>query len=52
MYAMMDGAVMGSTRPLMLSTFSGDRSFSWFGEDVHLRDLDGDGFGKIIIFHL
>ncbi|XP_048364048.1 phosphatidylinositol-glycan-specific phospholipase D isoform X1 [Sphaerodactylus townsendi] len=37
-----------STRPLLLSTFNGDRRFSRFGEDVHLRDLDGDGFDEII----
>nr|XP_056710199.1 phosphatidylinositol-glycan-specific phospholipase D [Euleptes europaea] len=38
-----------TTRPLLLSTFSGDKRFSRFGEDVHLRDLDGDGFDEIII---
>lgn len=53
MYEMTDGTIADSTRPLLLSAFSGNRRFSRFGDDVHLRDLDGDGFGKIvIIFHL
>ncbi|XP_054840693.1 phosphatidylinositol-glycan-specific phospholipase D isoform X2 [Eublepharis macularius] len=38
-----------STRPLLLSRFTGDKRFSRFGEDVHLRDLDGDGFDEIIV---
>ncbi|XP_015270212.1 PREDICTED: phosphatidylinositol-glycan-specific phospholipase D [Gekko japonicus] len=49
MYAMIDGTITDGTRPLLLSTFSGDRRFSRFGEDVHLRDLDGDGFDEIVI---
>ncbi|XP_077209130.1 phosphatidylinositol-glycan-specific phospholipase D [Paroedura picta] len=49
MYAMTEDAVTDGTGPLLLSTFSGDRRFSWFGKDVHLRDLDGDGFDEIII---
>lgn len=45
-------------KPFLLSTFSGDRRFSRFGGDVHLRDLNNDGLGKngsliiSIIFHL
>ncbi|XP_060100341.1 phosphatidylinositol-glycan-specific phospholipase D [Heteronotia binoei] len=49
MYAMVDGTVTDRNMPLLLSTFSGDKRFSRFGEDVHLRDLDGDGFDEIII---
>lgn len=36
----------GSTKPSLLSTFSGDRRFSRFGGDVYLSDLDNDGLGK------
>ncbi|KAJ7418413.1 Phosphatidylinositol-glycan-specific phospholipase D [Willisornis vidua] len=32
-----------STKPSLLSTFSGDRRFSRFGGDVYLSDLDNDG---------
>lgn len=35
-----------STKPSLLSTFSGDRRFSHFGGDIHLSDLDNDGLGK------
>jgi len=35
-----------STKPALLSTFSGDRRFSRFGGDVCLSDLDNDGLGK------
>lgn len=35
-----------STKPSLLSTFSGDRRFSRFGGDVFLSDLDNDGLGK------
>lgn len=35
-----------STKPSLLSTFSGDKRFSRFGGDIYLRDLDSDGLGK------
>lgn len=35
-----------STKPSLLSTFSGDRRFSRFGGSVYLNDLDNDGLGK------
>lgn len=35
-----------STKPSLLSTFSGDRRFSRFGGDIYLSDLDNDGLGK------
>lgn len=35
-----------STKPSLLSVFSGDRRFSRFGEDIYLSDLDSDGLGK------
>ncbi|KAJ7338576.1 hypothetical protein JRQ81_012478 [Phrynocephalus forsythii] len=38
-----------SSKPSLLSRFSGDRRFSRFGGDVHLRDLDNDGLDEIII---
>lgn len=36
-----------STKPSLLSTFSGDRRFSRFGGDICLSDLDNDGLGKV-----
>ncbi|XP_074843689.1 phosphatidylinositol-glycan-specific phospholipase D [Carettochelys insculpta] len=36
-------------KPSLLSTFSGDRRFSHFGGDVHLRDLNNDGLDEIIV---
>nr|XP_034982303.1 phosphatidylinositol-glycan-specific phospholipase D isoform X4 [Zootoca vivipara] len=36
-------------KPFLLSTFSGDRRFSRFGGDVHLRDLNNDGLDEIIV---
>ncbi|XP_042317562.1 phosphatidylinositol-glycan-specific phospholipase D isoform X2 [Sceloporus undulatus] len=38
-----------STKPFLLSSFSGDRSFSRFGGDVHLSDLNNDGLDEIIV---
>ncbi|XP_020637215.3 phosphatidylinositol-glycan-specific phospholipase D [Pogona vitticeps] len=38
-----------SSKPSLLSRFSGDRRFSRFGGDVHLRDLDNDGLDEIIV---
>ncbi|XP_038627261.1 phosphatidylinositol-glycan-specific phospholipase D isoform X2 [Tachyglossus aculeatus] len=35
--------------PALLSTFSGDRRFSRFGEALHLSDLDGDGLDEVIV---
>uniref|UniRef100_F6RP30 Phosphatidylinositol-glycan-specific phospholipase D n=1 Tax=Ornithorhynchus anatinus TaxID=9258 RepID=F6RP30_ORNAN len=35
--------------PALLSTFSGDRRFSRFGEAVHLSDLDGDGLDEAMV---
>ncbi|KAF1441366.1 Phosphatidylinositol-glycan-specific phospholipase D, partial [Spheniscus mendiculus] len=39
----------GSTKPSLLSTFSGDRRFSRFGGDVYLSDLDNDGLDEMIV---
>ncbi|KFP68750.1 Phosphatidylinositol-glycan-specific phospholipase D, partial [Cariama cristata] len=38
-----------STKPSLLSTFSGDRRFSRFGGDVYLSDLDDDGLDEMIV---
>ncbi|KFP85776.1 PREDICTED: phosphatidylinositol-glycan-specific phospholipase D [Acanthisitta chloris] len=38
-----------STKPALLSTFSGDRRFSRFGGDVYLSDLDNDGLDEMIV---
>ncbi|XP_009473671.1 PREDICTED: phosphatidylinositol-glycan-specific phospholipase D [Nipponia nippon] len=38
-----------STKPSLLSTFSGDRSFSHFGGDIYLSDLDNDGLDEMIV---
>nr|XP_009939570.1 PREDICTED: phosphatidylinositol-glycan-specific phospholipase D [Opisthocomus hoazin] len=38
-----------STKPALLSTFSGDRRFSRFGGDVCLSDLDNDGLDEMIV---
>ncbi|KAM4684673.1 phosphatidylinositol-glycan-specific phospholipase D [Amazona ochrocephala] len=38
-----------STKPSLLSTFSGDRRFSHFGGDIHLSDLDNDGLDEMIV---
>ncbi|KAM7123873.1 phosphatidylinositol-glycan-specific phospholipase D [Ciconia maguari] len=38
-----------STKPSLLSTFSGDRMFSRFGGDVYLSDLDNDGLDEMIV---
>lgn len=38
--------LMQDVQPALLSTFSGDRRFSRFGEVLHLSDLDDDGVGK------
>uniref|UniRef100_A0A8D0EZ91 Phosphatidylinositol-glycan-specific phospholipase D n=1 Tax=Strix occidentalis caurina TaxID=311401 RepID=A0A8D0EZ91_STROC len=38
-----------STKPSLLSTFSGDRRFSRFGGDVCLSDLDNDGLDEMIV---
>ncbi|KAH0617887.1 hypothetical protein JD844_016587 [Phrynosoma platyrhinos] len=38
-----------SAKPLLLSSFSGDRRFSRFGGDVHLSDLNNDGLDEIIV---
>uniref|UniRef100_A0A8C3TSQ3 Phosphatidylinositol-glycan-specific phospholipase D n=1 Tax=Catharus ustulatus TaxID=91951 RepID=A0A8C3TSQ3_CATUS len=38
-----------STKPSLLSTFSGDRRFSRFGGDIYLSDLDSDGLDEIIV---
>ncbi|XP_050747533.1 phosphatidylinositol-glycan-specific phospholipase D isoform X1 [Gymnogyps californianus] len=38
-----------STKPSLLSTFSGDRRFSHFGGDVYLSDLDNDGLDEMIV---
>ncbi|XP_061202370.1 phosphatidylinositol-glycan-specific phospholipase D isoform X2 [Neopsephotus bourkii] len=38
-----------STKPSLLSTFSGDRRFSHFGGDIHLSDLDDDGLDEMIV---
>ncbi|XP_015686497.1 phosphatidylinositol-glycan-specific phospholipase D-like, partial [Protobothrops mucrosquamatus] len=35
--------LMENGKPSILSTFNGDRRFSRFGEEVHLRDLNNDG---------
>ncbi|XP_026525755.1 phosphatidylinositol-glycan-specific phospholipase D isoform X2 [Notechis scutatus] len=35
--------------PALLSTFNGDRKFSRFGEEVHLRDLNNDGLDEMIV---
>ncbi|XP_060630887.2 phosphatidylinositol-glycan-specific phospholipase D isoform X2 [Anolis sagrei] len=37
------------TKPLLLSSFNGDRRFSRFGGDVHLSDLNNDGLDEIIV---
>ncbi|ETE72542.1 Phosphatidylinositol-glycan-specific phospholipase D, partial [Ophiophagus hannah] len=45
--------LMGNGTPSLLSTFNGDRRFSRFGEEVHLRDLNNDGleqFGYVYIY--
>ncbi|XP_019143405.2 phosphatidylinositol-glycan-specific phospholipase D isoform X4 [Corvus cornix cornix] len=38
-----------STKPSLLSTFSGDRRFSRFGGDIYLSDLDNDGLDEMIV---
>ncbi|XP_062474036.1 phosphatidylinositol-glycan-specific phospholipase D isoform X2 [Pezoporus occidentalis] len=38
-----------STKPSLLSSFSGDRRFSHFGGDIHLSDLDDDGLDEMIV---
>ncbi|XP_066480549.1 phosphatidylinositol-glycan-specific phospholipase D [Tiliqua scincoides] len=38
-----------SAKPFLLSTFRGDRKYSRFGGDVHLRDLNNDGLDEIIM---
>ncbi|XP_013040266.3 phosphatidylinositol-glycan-specific phospholipase D isoform X1 [Anser cygnoides] len=38
-----------STKPSLLSTFSGDRRFSRFGGDICLSDLDNDGLDEMIV---
>ncbi|XP_048794506.1 phosphatidylinositol-glycan-specific phospholipase D [Lagopus muta] len=38
-----------STKPSLLSTFSGDRRFSRFGGDAYLSDLDNDGLDEMIV---
>ncbi|XP_027762695.1 phosphatidylinositol-glycan-specific phospholipase D isoform X2 [Empidonax traillii] len=38
-----------STRPSLLSTFSGDRRFSHFGGDIYLSDLDNDGLDEMMV---
>ncbi|XP_053827035.1 phosphatidylinositol-glycan-specific phospholipase D isoform X2 [Vidua macroura] len=38
-----------STKPSLLSAFSGDRRFSHFGGDMYLSDLDSDGLDEIIV---
>ncbi|XP_010281868.1 PREDICTED: phosphatidylinositol-glycan-specific phospholipase D [Phaethon lepturus] len=38
-----------STKPSLLSTFSGDRRFSRFGGDVYLSDLDNDGLDEMLV---
>ncbi|KAM6126167.1 phosphatidylinositol-glycan-specific phospholipase D [Pterocles gutturalis] len=38
-----------STKPSLLSTFSGDRRFSRFGGDISLSDLDNDGLDEMIV---
>uniref|UniRef100_A0A672TIL3 Phosphatidylinositol-glycan-specific phospholipase D n=1 Tax=Strigops habroptila TaxID=2489341 RepID=A0A672TIL3_STRHB len=38
-----------STKPSLLSAFSGDRRFSRFGGDIHLSDLDNDGLDEMIV---
>ncbi|XP_052553942.1 phosphatidylinositol-glycan-specific phospholipase D isoform X2 [Tympanuchus pallidicinctus] len=38
-----------STKPSLLSTFSGDRRFSRFGGDTYLSDLDNDGLDEMIV---
>uniref|UniRef100_A0A8D0GVE1 Phosphatidylinositol-glycan-specific phospholipase D n=1 Tax=Sphenodon punctatus TaxID=8508 RepID=A0A8D0GVE1_SPHPU len=38
-----------SSKPSLLSIFSGDRRFSRFGGDVHLRDLDNDGLDEVVV---
>ncbi|XP_054237695.1 phosphatidylinositol-glycan-specific phospholipase D [Indicator indicator] len=38
-----------STKPSLLSTFSGDRRFSRFGGNVYLSDLDNDGLDEMIV---
>ncbi|XP_026555300.1 phosphatidylinositol-glycan-specific phospholipase D isoform X2 [Pseudonaja textilis] len=41
--------LMGNGTPALLSTFNGDRRFSRFGEEVHLRDLNNDGLDEMIV---
>ncbi|KAM3840568.1 LOW QUALITY PROTEIN: phosphatidylinositol-glycan-specific phospholipase D [Vipera latastei] len=41
--------LMENGKPSILSTFSGDRRFSRFGEEVHLRDLNNDGLDEMIV---
>ncbi|XP_019469248.1 phosphatidylinositol-glycan-specific phospholipase D isoform X3 [Meleagris gallopavo] len=38
-----------STKPSLVSTFSGDRRFSRFGGDTYLSDLDNDGLDEMIV---
>ncbi|XP_039914213.1 phosphatidylinositol-glycan-specific phospholipase D isoform X6 [Hirundo rustica] len=38
-----------STKPSLLSAFSGDRRFSRFGGVVYLSDLDSDGLDEMIV---
>ncbi|XP_007948002.1 phosphatidylinositol-glycan-specific phospholipase D [Orycteropus afer afer] len=42
-------AITRDAQPALLSTFSGDRRFSRFGEVLHLSDLDNDGVDEIIM---
>ncbi|XP_078541840.1 phosphatidylinositol-glycan-specific phospholipase D [Lissotriton helveticus] len=39
----------GNTQPSLLSTFSGDRRFSRFGQKIVLSDLDNDGLDEVIV---
>ncbi|XP_069586973.1 phosphatidylinositol-glycan-specific phospholipase D isoform X1 [Ranitomeya imitator] len=39
----------GKTEPSLLGTMRGDRQFSRFGTNLHLRDLDDDGLDEIIV---
>ncbi|XP_053791307.1 phosphatidylinositol-glycan-specific phospholipase D isoform X2 [Vidua chalybeata] len=38
-----------STKPSLLSAFSGDRRFSHFGGNMYLSDLDSDGLDEMIV---
>ncbi|XP_069074988.1 phosphatidylinositol-glycan-specific phospholipase D isoform X2 [Pleurodeles waltl] len=39
----------GNTEPSLLSTFSGDRRFSRFGQKIVLSDLENDGLDEVIV---